>query len=749
MPSIRDFSGGVVNQELLGKDGGAGIMIDANNVLSSWNGELRKRTGSRIIAQLEKKSRIIPYRLPNNDDALLVFSDGNVKGYSVEKDGFIPLQIEESAGKVDFPTKEQWTSNSVNGWAVSTNIESPNSAYQMFGKDTFSANKQSAGKYIQINNDSPVRLLNINVVFYSDTYGVYNGFSDPYLMYSDDNIVWHVGASSFTKKETTNKPTIGAGYSFMQITINNADSSGSAHKFWRVVYATSVGTGGFRVDIPNGAVSFISSSVEFFDKPTVYSEEDLNNIRFAQAGENLYVVCKGKTPYKLINSSGALTFSEFNPTISETLRLWDSEGYPCCVAAFQNRLAFGGFEKHKNRVLMSEFGNFENYKVKSTDVKSTAPILADSVEIRSLIENLWSGNSVLYALSADGVAMLDAQGGVVATDQINFKLRNREPADGMTPTVKDDIMIYLGNDRRKIFITDYDFAVQRFKAKDLSIGYNNFFASRVVALHYATRKCSLIYGYKDDVNLLALLFDVDLNKNSLFPCDTAGATKDMAVLKTGDFFRFFFVSQMGNGWFLIEKNEQPEYNVMDFMSEENKREYSKTVVQDGLYLDYMTRRYYSEPVSVITNVPYAVGTKVAVFADGNYIGEKDCTADGIVLDTPASDFVLGYNYDAYAVLKLATPYTSKKYPKEVATYLINTGYLEIGNSFDNLQPILNNMRDKLDLFDKPMLLNGEYTKTMDKLDNSPYIILRSNEPMPFMITGIDFKVDYSNYQGGI
>jgi hypothetical protein len=412
-------------------------------------------------------------------------------------------------------------------------------------------------------------------------------------------------------------------------------------------------------------------------------------------------------------------------------------------------LCFGGFNFHKQRVILSEFGKFDNFAIKTTDVKSTDPISADSVELRAPIENLWAGNNALYALSSDGVSMIDAQGGVVATDQISFKLRNREPADGMTPTTKDDIMIYLGNDRRKIFITDYDFIVQRFKAKDLSIGYNGFLTSRIVALHYASRKCSLIYGYKDDGNMLALLFDVDLQKNALFPCDIGGDIKDMQVFKSGDKFRVLMVAQIDDRWYLIEKNEQPEYTVMDFMSESNKREYSKTVVQDGLYLDYMTRRYYSEPVSVITDVPYAVGTKVAVFADGNYIGEKDCTADGIVLDAPASDFVLGYNYDAYAVLKLATPYTSKKYPKEVATYLINTGYLEIGNSFDNLQPILNNMRDKLDLFDKPMLLNGEYTKTMDKLDNSPYIILRSNEPMPFMITGIDFKVDYSNYQGGI
>jgi hypothetical protein len=58
--------------------------------------------------------------------------------------------------------------------------------------------------------------------------------------------------------------------------------------------------------------------------------------------------------------------------------------------------------------------------------------------------------------------------------------------------------------------------------------------------------------------------------------------------------------------------------------------------------------------------------------------------------------------------------------------------------------------DKVDLLNKPILLNGEYVKTIDKtVDNLPYVILKSDKALPFMITGIDFKVDYSNYQGGI
>jgi hypothetical protein len=748
MPSIRDFSGGVVNQELLGKDNGTGIIIDANNVLSSWNGELRKRTGSRIIAQLEKKSRIIPYRLPNNDDALLLFTDGNVKGYEISDSGLSLLPVGGSSS-LSFPLHKVWTSGTCEDWSVNTDITHTGSIDTIFGStgENFISTKAEEGRYIGIHNKSTGFVLNSIVFNFQRSSGSKNSyFTNPYLEVSDDGLDWEPVATSFNITTRTVEPGVGPILYYVYLEITNTSTTIISGKYWRVVFSSRVSNGMFSIKAKSIKVS--SATENLFDYNTNYAEDELQTIRFGQHAGTIVFSCEGRIPSRIANNQGAIEFNDFTP--SSTPKLWEiNGGYPSCVSWFQNRLWFGGFAKYPSRVVGSEFGNSENFTIVDSGTKATDPISTDSVMVKNKITNIWSGDNVLYVLSPDGVSMLDAQGGVVATDQINFKLRNREPADSMTPTVKDDIMIYLGSDRRKIFITDYDFIVQRFKAKDLSIGYNGFLTSRIVALHYASRKCSLIYGYKDDGNMLALLFDVDMQKNALFPLDIGGDIKDMQVFKSGDKFRVLMVAQIADRWYLVEKNEQPEYTMMDFMTEEQKSEYAQTVMSNGLYLDYMTRRYYSEPVSVITDVPYAVGTKVAVFADGNYIGEKDCTADGIVLDSPASDFVLGYNYDAYAVLKLAAPYTSKKYPKEVATYLINTGYLEIGNSFDNLQPILNNMRDKLDLFYKPMLLNGEYTKTMDKLDNSPYIILRSNEPMPFMITGIDFKVDYSNYQGGI
>lgn len=748
MPSIRDFSGGVLNQELLGKDSGAGIMIDANNVLSSWNGELRKRTGTRIVAQLEKKSRIIPYRLPNNDDALLVFTDGNVKGYNITESGITPLPVNSDVSDLQFPTSG-WVSNINGDWEISSNISSEPPIYEIFNTHQYTnqsslTSDTEGNKYIQFYNQNTFTLMSL-MLKYRDTGGDFDRFDNATLQWSDDGVSWTPIKTSESAVFKRSEPGFAGIYTqWTELNITNVSGVYVPHKYWRVFLVNRVGSHKIYVEAHN--IKVVSSDVIFCDFPSNFPEESIQNITFAQIQNAVYFACKKYTPM-VLNQGAEVAFKDFVP--AQTTGVWTSNGNPSCVAAYQNRLCFAGFEFFGNRVILSEFGNFENFTKKNTDVLATDPLEVDSVEIRAVIDNLFAGNNALYALSSDGVAMLDAQGGIVATDQINFKLRNREPADGMTPTTKDDIMIYLGNDRRKIFITDYDFIVQRFKAKDLSIGYNGFLTSRIVALHYASRKCSLIYGYKDDGNMLALLFDTDMQKNALFPCDIGGDIKDMQVFKSGDKFRVLMVAQIEDRWYLIEKNEQPEYAVMDFMTEEQKSAYTQTVMSNGLYLDYMTRRYYNGPVTTISDLPYGNNQMVAVFADGVYVGEKVCQDGAITLDLPAQDFILGYNYDAYVAIKLATPYANIKYPKEVSTYLINTGYLEIGNSFDNLQPILNNMKDKLDLFDRPKFINGEYTKTMDKLENSPYIILRSKEPMPFMITGLDFKVDYSNYQGGI
>ena len=61
---------------------------------------------------------------------------------------------------------------------------------------------------------------------------------------------------------------------------------------------------------------------------------------------------------------------------------------------------------------------------------------------------------------------------------------------------------------------------------------------------------------------------------------------------------------------------------MDFMSEEEKKLYTREVLLTHNYLDCATRRSYSPATTIISDLPYGASQEVEVFADGRYLGKK-------------------------------------------------------------------------------------------------------------------------------
>lgn len=791
MPSIRDFSGGVVNQVLQNKDTGAGVLFDCKNVLSSWNGELRKRTGTRLLKGLEGNSKIIPYRLPNGDDMIMILRDKIINCYTFdEKDKLIPYKDIRGGERIDFP--KNWVSNTNGNWTVSAIGLNADEQYFPVAvwpavngivdtdintlRTRYDARKfYSDGWSYSISNTNPFVFGSCKIQWRTYLKHGNRGIVglDPVLQFSDDGTNWTSIKTDVTEPEYNYVPGgsthVYADRTYCEYFIYN-NSYTSAHKYWKITFSTRYIFG----DVPESDIGNVDTRLAFHDLLFVtegtsvdlvfnncpYENEDFDAIKWSQNGSTLTMACAGKSPYQIKISGGQLSDGVFAPT--DIPSLWDTIGYPSSVTYYQNRLWFAGFDVFSTRVYSSAFGKFDSFEI-DNPIKSTSPISVDGTEISNVIENIWGGNNALYCLSADGISMIDAQGAIVATDQIEFKLRNREPVDGMTPTVKDDVMIYLGRNKRKILITDYDFVVQRFKANCISDNYNDFFQPGIKELHYIPRRSSLIYGVLYDGNMFAMLFDIDKGKNALFPFSTAGDVKDLQPIKHGDETILLSVTQTPSyQYFLEEKYAQADQKIMDFMTKEEKEIYTDNVLKQDIYLDHSMKYVFDEPLEEVRTPEYVVGTQLEVIADGIYLGAKTVVVKTeqveeqsveytcIELDEPASEVIVGYAYDSYAVIKFVSPYNLRKFPKEISANFINTGYLEMGNTFDSLEAYLQNMRESVILNNKPILYNGNYTKTFDKQAfETPYIIIRSNVGLPFIITGLDYKVDTSNYQGGV
>lgn len=1014
MPSIRDFSGGVVNQNLQNRDNGSGVVFDCKNVLSSWNGELRKRTGTRWLKNLDEYSRIIPYRLPSGDDVILLFANNKIEAYENAGDYAIKPFYVYSGSAPTFPTSG-WDTKTTNGkytiWLSSDSAQSewgkgfdtPAQTRPMtyYGKGSHWTGGYGVATnvpaYIQISSTGEQTFNSMQIRWTNSANGNhkghFKGWLEPTIQYSDDGNNW----VSVQTEMTNPVPFGGADYyegsyyngtrteNHIVYKVTNVAHI-TPHKYWRIYCArriTNTSTyDGERIDLNLSDITYLSNSKTALVIDTTgnfaINSDTIDNIRFAQSGTLMILTNGVDKPYYLQYSSGNFNYGKYNMS-------FDSEqGSPSCVTFFQNRLWFGGFSAHPTRVWGSAFGNFADFTRPAT-ILSTSAIYADAVEIQSRIENLWGGNNALYCLSEDGVSMIDAQGSIVATDQIEFKLRNREPVNGMTPTYKDDIMIYLGRDCKKVLITDFDYVVQRFKAQNISQAYNDFFKSGIRELHYIPDSSSLIYGTLKDGKWFAVLLDLDNGKNALFPFDTNGLVVDVQPVKYEEQTRLLLTVQRDGQWVLEEKTPILFQERMDFMTEDEKKAYTKQVMEGEVtYLDCAVKRVYSEPVSFISDLPFTAGSKVEVIADGTYLGEKQVTDDvvgtlfawvkgsevvytdtptpvmnstlynkdqledkaytireigsntialektitrhyhlyglacpeyldttvgrlnrnesgdkiitsrggsssyginyggyyvgrrrpdegdsvldgakivkgyvntvyglvtwltdsqyqnpersildftnirssdgsimedeyqimeindvpqgnvssptyvkeyylfdgtgtyhkfyispdddlnwdeeygsisvftrspendiaaigiGLRLDGEYTTVVAGYKYDSYSVIKFVSPYNMRKFPKEVSVNFINTGYLEMGNTFDTLKSVLNNLVESVSITNEEILMNGNYTKTLAKQTfETPYVIVRSDKGLPFIITGMDYKVDMSNYQGGV
>ena len=919
MPSIRDFSGGVLNQELQNRDNGNGVLFDCKNVLSSWNGELRKRTGTRLLQQLESDSKLIPYRLPSGDDMLMVLDNTNIKCYVFNEDGNLVPYVVGIGPNIPFPNTG-WSSNTLGDWTVSTNFGTPTEAWKAVNAPTpFSiALTIQNNRYYGFENQTAVVMQ--GAIFHwvytnvHSTEAVFRYGDSPIIQYSDDGTDWHTVNTNYTVlskyKETrhTSFPSLDITTSHVVYDVRNSGEI-TAHKFWRVLFERGVNEGTptdtsmYPTMLINAVFREEGTPEQLIFGNCPYGVDDFNNIKWSQNGSVLTMACKGKIPYQVLIDGGYLMGRTFTP--SDETSIWTNNGYPSSVVYYQNRLWFGGFEDHPTRVWGSAFGNgnFDKFTVPTT-IEKTSPIMVDGTEISGTIENMWGGNNALYCLSEDGVSMIDAQGAIVATDQVEFKLRNREPVNDMTPTVKNDVMVYLGRDKRKIFITDYDFVVQRFKAVCISDNYNDFFQSGIKEMHYIPRKSSLIYGVLENGKWFALLFDLDKGKNALFPFETDGLINDIQPIKHGDATKLLMVTKLPSYQYVLEeKMPQADQEIMDFMTKQEQQDYTAKVLNsEQAHLDHFITRHTDTNISSVGNLPYYSGGNIDVIADGNYLGKKEVlkrdssalfawlqpsgeeiiytdienpTTSSIVYDEnyseksdyiitnvvnplgtlvtsiivncpmtanfsayknydvepkvvyittrtssfavfsideagevsmlglassvnenelvfngntyardytldrdavmnvtntyekstennitaspyyvdlggEAKDIIIGVPYDSYAVLKFVSPYNLRKFPKEISVNFINSGYLEVGNTFDSLKSVLNNLVESVTIDNKKILMNGNYTKTLDKQTfETPYVIVRSDKGLPFIITGIDYKVDMSNYQGGV
>lgn len=568
----RNFFTGQYDREFSGQENAisAAGMVYCKNVLTSPQGECKTRPGTEFLGDVDSGAVIIPYRRDTKDLAL-VFTDSKLDVKTFDDNGKLVDYVPATQ------TQFVWE-NTDNNTPATTPVSitgdvsgSTNLAYRYWSENVYNLTSGYITNRLYIPQSTyPTTYFNmrftgkkaLNRLSFeilpatgnwnaSNFKIVRNWVSNAILQYSDDDENWFAARlvqPVYWANKTEGTVAGERPISRLRFDLLTTDQ----HEYWRIVIIWN------RQQMDSNA-PFLAHFTDVFEETsgtvqsvnTPYTVDLLKKLKYSQQYGQL-IICDGvHNPYMFSMVGNAFSFAE------RTYSFISTDGVPSCVRFFQNRLYFGGFASYPNRVRASRFASnadqadYTDFTVETQNVTVASPICVECNQFSERITDLWGGFNILYAQSADGIAFVE---GMTVTP--SFTLRCSERASGITPTMKDNIMYYVGFDRRKIHAFSYDFNIQQFVAPDISRYWQEVLKNRVAEIHYVDSRSKCIVGSLEDGTGFFLFHEG--GDVGYFPFDINGFIDDLSILKDGDDTHVLAVVQRDSGW-SIERLHMPEF----------------------------------------------------------------------------------------------------------------------------------------------------------------------------------------------
>ena len=675
------------NQESINNGGivASGLSYSKNN-LSSDKGELRKRLGTKFLKQLDSATVIVPFRMVNGDDAILLCNEQQISGYRYNQDIFSELLV--ATGDAPTIPTSGWNTNVNGDYTVTCSSDTASSGWgKGFNADDWHQARPYTPKYplgtqylvpgrtlsnvpawIAIETVEPQILSQIAVMWVNTCTGShrghYKGWINPVLQYSDDGNTWISVQTGIYQISASKNPGV-TQYNWEHDGMTENDTGNllenldhvEPHRYWRVYYKDRI--------INNN--TYGSERLEFFcynikympSQLTPYVDSfdvsNIKDIKYAQNEQTMFMACKNNKPIKLRYENGNFTKSVF--TVIDTF------GTPTSVEYFQNRLWFGGLSSMPNGVIASKFGAYETFSSQST-IQPDDYLELKCNQLKSQITNIKGGQRVLYCFSEDGISNVDGGGNgynATSVQSIEFILKNRMPAGNSTPAFKDDVMLYSSSDGTKLYGVDFDLLVNRFQVSDLAKYAKDITKAKITELHYVNNESKLVYGLMEDGSMFALLYEKG-QYQGFFPLDFGGTVYDIAPIKVGRNYKLLMVVFRDGNWYLEEKLDMGNYidTSTPRLTDEEKKWATYDNLENNIALDcYQTYdESFGAEIKVLDETHIGSNIDLSSFIGKTIMLSNDGNKDFVIarVESVKTLYAWDYYYDLTGEIKRYTDF---------------------------------------------------------------------------------------------
>jgi hypothetical protein len=478
---------------------------------------------------------------------------------------------------------------------------------------------------------------------------------------------------------------------------------------------------------------------KLYEISTPYTSAQINDVRFAQSADTMYLVHPSHEIRTLSRTDhNAWTITTATITGSPTPALTGADNYPSVVSFFEQRLVFGATNNNPQTLWFSKSADYLNFTTGTAD---------DNALIYTIASN--KVNAIRY-LSATRILNIGTSGGeyvltttnggpVTPTSTVIRKYSNYGCIDSEVVQVAD-VTLFAQRGARKVrefrYIGEVD--VAGYAAPDITILAEHLTEGGIQEFAYQQEPESIVWARRADGTLLGLTYRreeeiVAWHKHIIGGTFDGGqaVVESIITLPTdsGEDELYMIVKRTINS---VTKRYVEVMKTFDFGSDTT----AAFFVDSGLV-------YAGSATTTLSGLYHLEGETMSVLANGATHADKTVSGGGIGLDFSATSGAVGFGYTSeMQTLRLesgSSDGTSQGKPKRIHDITVRfheTVGAEVGTDSGNADRIFfrdssMNMDEAVPLFtgDKEIEFAGGFT-------DGDRIYVRQSQPLPMTVLAL-------------
>jgi hypothetical protein len=395
------------------------------------------------------------------------------------------------------------------------------------------------------------------------------------------------------------------------------------------------------------------------------------------------------------DSYNALPLSATTGSFRWAFGAWsDRQGYPRCIAFFEQRLFFAGTEKQPQTIWGSEIDNFISFNPGSLlDTDSVSYTLAsDRV---NQITFLSPGRALTVGTEgAEFAARSGLSDEPITPTNIRITRESRYGSQLDQPASTSNVVLFVQRNGANLRELSFNFDVDGFQANDISLVSEHITSRGLERLALQQEPDSTLWTWtKDDGTLVGLTYEREQEVVGWHQHDISGAVESIAVIPNA--------GTLGDRvWMTVRRTiDGQTRRYMEYLSDRESAVWSDS-----------TLAYSGAPVSTISGLDHLEGETVSVVADGAVHPERVVTSGEIELTAAYESVVVGLPYEMTMETQRieggsqnGTSQGKNKRIHRLIARLNKTGPgLHIGTTVENVTEV--HFRKTTDLMDNPVPL---------------------------------------------